>query len=279
MQIKKTFLVLIILVLAFSMVSTAAVASDGSSSFWDWLVGLFSGGPTGAATGGGDVGAMGDVTGSADWFVTSGPCQVSSTGLVTVPEGCADTTCTVEATYASLSDIAIVNVVNDENTFTSISSSISNIGEDQTQAYTLTGFFPDGCAEDFTAISTLSGAYCTGGAGSINTANVCGNDDPSDCTITAGGFSDTIAVNDDGDVITGITSCPHSCPAGGSVALSCEYTWSDGQTCNDANNICFNDAVVSGAYCSKSGTNLVCDVGAQQCIIFASGQTCIVTVT
>jgi len=144
-----------------------------------------------------------------------------------------------------------------------------NIGTEGTSdnLYTLTAYCAEGGQHDVTGDSEVSG-NCSGGAGTVDFPELCGNDDPPDCTVTdpGSGQSDVIDVQDDGDTITGIvctitsdTEGPIGTPATDCAALGCLYSWSDGGgNCNDVGNNADTDAVVTGSACSKGVGNYGC---------------------
>ena len=115
-------------------------------------------------------------------------------------------------------------------------------------------------------------------------AELCGNDDTT-CTVTAGAFTTTFTGADEGDAITGLAATAGPWTENGSGTYTCQYIWSDGQTCNDSDNICTHDSSVSGGIsCAGSAGSYSCgqDCGNDannDAVIIASGKTKNIAVT
>jgi len=69
----------------------------------------------------------GDVTGAATWTsLTPAVCSVVG-GVVTIIEGCADATCTIQADYLTASDTLDITVINDETTVSVVTLTCNDV--------------------------------------------------------------------------------------------------------------------------------------------------------
>jgi hypothetical protein len=127
-------------------------------------------------------------------------------------------------------------------------------------AYTLIATCAEGGTEDVTATSTASG-NCTGSGGLLDFPNTCGDDDPPNCDICdpGSGLCDTIDVQEDGDFIVGVTCTGFPVTEGTDSPLGCNYSWSDGVSCNDLDDDADLNAIIMDPNCYKNGTNAGCD--------------------
>ena len=143
---------------------------------------------------------------------------------------------------------------------TSVTVTANNPTEGVADTYTLVQNCAEGGTVDVTASSTISDPDCSGGGGNATYNEVCGNDDPPDCTVCdpGSGFCDTIAVVDDGDYITGIVCSISTVTEGTSSALGCLYSWNESGNCNDSDDNADDDAIITGANCAKLGVNGAC---------------------
>ena len=145
-----------------------------------------------------------------------------------------------------------------------VTSSVADIQENETQAYTLTMNCLEGHTTDVTTGSVISGD-CSGGDGQITGDDVpCGLEPAGGCTITdtTSGLSTAVVLHDDESVssVEVVPEGPHTVCEGDSLCFSCQTVWSD--SCSSD---CSSELSLSGGCGQLSGgcfsSSIACEAG------------------